>query len=327
MHQMVSPHLRIIFEEIHMRFSVIIPVYNKACTIMESVQSVLAQTFKDYEIVIVNDGSTDDFGEIERVLEQYESVRIIHQENSGVSVARNTGIKNARGSYICFLDADDLYIENHLEILNNVIERYPEKSYFATSHCTLYPDGRRWSSNSIIRNYDEAFVCKNLFKLLNQRGDAVINTNSMCISKSIIEQNDFYFEPHEKIGEDTDMWFRIALKYSIVIVKAETTVYQREYSTATAKSSNTLNWVFARRIECIKQSDAPRNVKKEAVKLIDRYKMTCIRDLLYVGDKLAARKIVRELKYKTVKYFITVVLCMIPLKMSRYIIKRLKGIK
>ncbi|MBR4881344.1 MAG: glycosyltransferase, partial [Clostridia bacterium] len=91
-----------------MKFSVIIPVYNKADTISASIDSVISQTEKDFELIIVDDGSSDN---IDEVLSKYKNIHVITQENGGVSVARNSGIMAAQGDYICFLDADDLWTE------------------------------------------------------------------------------------------------------------------------------------------------------------------------------------------------------------------------
>ena len=116
-----------------MKFSVIIPVYNKANTIRAAVESVLAQTFSDFEIVIVDDGSHDT---PEKVLADLmdKQLHLIHQENGGVSVARNTGIRAAKGDYLCFLDADDLWLPNHLEEMSILIDQFPTADMFVTSH-------------------------------------------------------------------------------------------------------------------------------------------------------------------------------------------------
>src|SRR5690554_5521626 len=95
-------------------FSVVIPLYNKELSISNTIQSVLDQTFQNFEIVIVNDGSTDNsVKEVEKFDDK--RIRLIHQENQGVSAARNRGIKEARYEWIAFLDGDDLWEKEHLE--------------------------------------------------------------------------------------------------------------------------------------------------------------------------------------------------------------------
>ena len=106
-------------------FSVIIPVYNGEKFIENAINSVFSQTYSDFELIIVNDGSRDNTA---AVLEKYadnSKITVIPQKNGGVSVARNNGISNARGSHLVFLDADDVWEPYHLETMANLIEKYP----------------------------------------------------------------------------------------------------------------------------------------------------------------------------------------------------------
>src|SRR5690606_12651401 len=95
-------------------FSIVIPLYNKAKSLRGTIQSVLNQTFHDFEVLVVNDGSTD---ESVAILQEFtdQRIRLISQRNQGVSAARNTGIKNATFDWIAFLDGDDVWKEDHLE--------------------------------------------------------------------------------------------------------------------------------------------------------------------------------------------------------------------
>ena len=120
-------------------FSIIIPLYNKERYVENAIKSILKQTITDYEIIIVNDGSTDSSKEI---ISKYVSdkIRIIdHQKNKGLSAARNTGIKNATSDYVTFLDADDLWKPNFLQTIKNLISSYPEAHIFATNYDEVYP--------------------------------------------------------------------------------------------------------------------------------------------------------------------------------------------
>ncbi len=104
--------------------SVIIPVYNVEEYLRECVDSVLNQTFRDFEVILVNDGSTDSSGEIcDEYVEKDERVTVIHQKNGGLSVARNTGLSEANGKYVYFLDSDDYISGNALEILLNIAKK------------------------------------------------------------------------------------------------------------------------------------------------------------------------------------------------------------
>lgn len=113
--------------------SVVIPLYNKEKQIAKTLQTVLNQTYQDFEIVIVNDGSTD--GSVDEVKKFLNPrIRLINQKNGGVSAARNRGIEEAKGEYIAFLDADDLWDIDHLEVLYQLILAYPKNGAYATAY-------------------------------------------------------------------------------------------------------------------------------------------------------------------------------------------------
>ena len=104
-----------------MKFSVVIPLYNKEHYIEKTIQSVLDQTCTDYEVIVVDDGSKDNSLALARKFES-DRVRVIPQEDQGVSVTRNTGILNANGEFICFLDADDEWRPDYLDTINGLSE-------------------------------------------------------------------------------------------------------------------------------------------------------------------------------------------------------------
>src|SRR5438874_5127 len=122
-------------------FSVIIPTYNRASFVTKAVDSVLRQTFTDYEIIVVDDGSTDT---TTQALEQYgRAITIIHQLNNGVSAARNAGIRRATGRWIAFLDSDDEWKENYLARQSEHIRCNPNVIAFITNAINIDDDGGR----------------------------------------------------------------------------------------------------------------------------------------------------------------------------------------
>ena len=305
-----------------MRFSVIIPVYNKAETIKDSLSSILSQSFGDYEIIVVDDGSTD---ALDDAIEQFSGINLVRQENSGVSVARNTGILAASGEYVCFLDADDTWLNSHLETLSDMIEKFPDKNYYVTSHRTVFPDGKTVESSKCLKDIvPNEFIIPNLFEYLNNYSDGLVHTNSICVKRSALLNHKLFFEPNEKIGEDTDMWYRIALKEEIAFSKNVTTVYRREYSTATRISSNTQDWIFARRLPDILDSkEIPDDVKRECILLIDRYNLTCCRELNANGSGHEARNKLKQIHIKRGRrYILTYILCHLPSRICRIILNR-----
>lgn len=113
--------------------SVIIPLYNKERYIERAIRSVLSQSFGQFEIVIIDDGSTDNSVSVVKSI-GHPSIRLIRQDNGGVSAARNRGIAEARFDYVAFLDADDEWKENHLQVIAGLLKKYPDCDVFGTSY-------------------------------------------------------------------------------------------------------------------------------------------------------------------------------------------------
>ena len=196
------------------KVSVIIPTYNCARYICEAVDSVLAQTFTDLEVIVVDDGSTDDTKE--RLDAYRDCIRYIHQENQERSAARNTGIRNATGEYLAFLDADDLWLPHKLELQVPVFEQAPEVGLV---YCWAYyidASGQRIHrrGENVLRSFEAG---GNVFETL--LFDCVITAggSSAVIRQDCIRQVGFFDEALTHV-EDWDMWLRIAARYSVAVV-------------------------------------------------------------------------------------------------------------
>lgn len=303
-----------------MRFSVVIPVYNKADTILETVRSVLAQSCEDREIVIVDDGSSD---ALETMLEPvHGQIRLIRQQNAGVSAARNRGIQESRGEYVCFLDADDLWLPDHLTTLSSAIDARPETRFLSTMYRTTYPDGTMRSKLALLQKKPEQIWIENYFEFVLKYSTTFIHTDTMCIHRSILKNQ--RFEVGERIGEDTDLWYRIAAYYPLLLIQRETAIYRRELSTATAGGTNNLQWAFARRETQLTQDPAISKDKQRCIHLLlDRWRCTCCRQMLLRGDRASAWRYLRDVKYPLQKrYVFCAFLCVLPEPMQKRLIKR-----
>lgn len=187
-----------------MKISVIIPLYNKEHFVAKTLESVLSQTYQDFEVIIIDDGSTDHSVE---VVSSYDDsrIKIIKQPNRGVSSARNHGIQIAKGEYITFLDADDKWKPNYLETMFKLTKDYPDYSVFCSAHDGRYihslPDGV-----SIIKDH-----CKFPF---------IFWTGCMFIKKSVFKEIGGFREGIQ-LGEDRDMWLRIACKHLTIYLNQE----------------------------------------------------------------------------------------------------------
>lgn len=212
-----------------MRISVIIPAYNAAGSIRRAIDSVLAQTYPAQEIVVVNDGSTDNTAE---VLKQYQNqIRVIEQSNAGVSAARNTGIQAASGDWIAFLDADDQWLPDKLHLQSALVMRNPELSWVSGdfNYCDCSDGHHRRNSipNSNQPAVDQALGDRECFEdfftafLLRAYG----HTDTMLIRKeSLIKAG--LFIPGQQMIEDEDLWFRLAyLGLKVGFVRQPLAVY------------------------------------------------------------------------------------------------------
>lgn len=191
--------------------SVVIPLYNKEQSITATIQSVLAQTYTDYEIVIVDDGSTDNSLRVvqERVSElENERVRIIHQENAGVSAARNKGILEARGEYIAFLDADDLWTPNYLTTLAALITDFPNAGLYSLGYVEIRGDQSSMSDRNDIP-VQRGWV-DHPWKM--RKG---LWTGSVTASRDRLLKLGM-FDTRMTHGEDLDMWWRLILDGGLV---------------------------------------------------------------------------------------------------------------
>jgi glycosyltransferase involved in cell wall biosynthesis len=192
--------------------SVVIPLYNKARYVKRALDSVLAQTHQDFEVVVVNDGSTDGS---EKVVRQYRGarIRLVSQENAGEGAARNRGIAEARADLIAFLDADDEWLPEHLIAISRLAQGYPECGAFCTNHWTIGTDGKRRPSTFtfVSRNSPDG-VLRDYFK--HALTGFPVNSSKVAVPRRAFDECGLFPEGEQE-GGDLDMWCRIALKYPI----------------------------------------------------------------------------------------------------------------
>jgi len=204
--------------------SVVIPLYNKEYNIEKTIRSVLAQTFQDFELIIINDGSTDtSLKKVEALNDQRISVFTI--KNQGVSSARNYGVSKVQTDYIAFLDADDIWLTNHLENLNQLIEKFPdcglycaayEKQYKSVTTPAVYkniPKVNGWMG--IVADYFASSI-----------NNSIAWTSATLVPKTVLETlNGFDEAITLGAGEDTDLWIRVALQYPVAFCNSVTAIH------------------------------------------------------------------------------------------------------
>jgi glycosyltransferase involved in cell wall biosynthesis len=195
------------------KVSVIIPTYNRARLIAEAIRSVLDQTYQDFEIIVIDDGSTDNTRE---VVGSFKDPRIkyIYQENRGVCIARNNGIKNSNGDYIIFLDSDDMLLKNAITIEASILDSFPN---VALSYGQLFAIDEKERVIVLSKPkhrrpgvYQGTKEILNFLRYSNNIGTSI----TMVRRSSIIDVG--LFDPAFSSGsEDFELWVRIAKKYAV----------------------------------------------------------------------------------------------------------------
>lgn len=219
-------------------FSVVIPLYNKAAYFEKAINSVLTQTYSELEVIIVNDGSTDDsFAQLSVIScqlsvedpESFKKIRIIDQTNQGVSVARNNGVKLAKYDYIAFLDADDWWEPTYLEEMKGLIEKFPEAGLYGSSYYKV-KQGKFIPANiGVESGFSNGLInyCRVYAKTMYQP----IWTGAAVIRKSVYESENG-FNPTLKLGEDFDLWLRVAMKCPVALLNKPLAYYNQDVEQA-----------------------------------------------------------------------------------------------
>jgi len=206
------------------RVSVVIPTYNRAGFIVETIRSVLAQTFDDFEVIVVDDGSTDNTRE---VVESFKNHRIlyIYQTNAGVSAARNTGIKASSGTYIAFVDSDDVLLENALELSVTVLEKSQQvafsygKAYLMDDKQHIFGSRQQREKGSYIREGREE-IKKAIIK-----GNH-IPTSTIVVRRKHLEEVGHFNTFFKNGSEDFDLWVRLATSHAVAYIAKPLIIYR-----------------------------------------------------------------------------------------------------
>jgi glycosyltransferase involved in cell wall biosynthesis len=204
-------------------FSVVIPLYNKAPHIADTLRSVLAQTYPPAEIIVVDDGSTDG-GAV--IVEGFAAagVVLIRQQNAGVSAARNLGVRRARCDHVAFLDADDSWRPQHLAALRDLISAYPGMGFYSTLYA-IRMNGRIFKPHSA---YGEAFsgIVDDFFSKMAVGLSLVIPSTAAVSKQALLEAGGF--PDQVKRGEDLVVWFKLASAAGMAHAAKITAIYNRD---------------------------------------------------------------------------------------------------
>lgn len=306
------------------KFSVIIPLYNKEHHIKNTIQSVLQQSFNDFELLIINDGSTD--SSVPKVKEFTDSrIRLEHQENKGVSVARNNGIQLAKGTYICFLDADDFWYPNFLETFNKLITKYSDCYVFSAA----FEVETKW--NTFVSRYSITDTKEDL--IVNffdaSKKETVLWTSCAVFHKSVFD-NVGMFDATIKIAQDTDLWIRIGLHYPIAFTWNVLAIYKYDEHSLSKRTDNSADRLNFKKFEEVEKT----NPKLKAYLDTNRYFMAMhskmnnndleyklLRNQIYLASLPFRRQIFLYTPKSIIKILLKVQQLAVKLRLSRSIFK------
>ena len=295
--------------------SVVVPLYNKKKSVLETMKAALNQTFNNYEIIVVDDGSTDHSAELVETIKN-EKLKIYRKENTGVSDTRNFGITKAQGDYIAFLDADDLWDNLYLERLHMMIESAPECGMFVQNYQTVRFDDLPLKLNSpedhieVYKNWEEVF------------SEMPLVTPAIAVNKKKFIDSGC-FDTSLSIGEDLEAWLRISLQYPVCYLN-ETHVlvvlFSKEYHSRIVPKDYTKHYTY----KLVTQKEKYLNLKDNIFvhKLINRAIFYAYQNFSWDKNYKAAHFLKRNLKFNLlsrkdkIKYILFNIGCL------KYFVKR-----
>ena len=291
--------------------SVVIPLYNKEKQIAHTLKSVLNQTFQDFEIVIVDDGSTD--GSVAEVEKYSDSrIRLVHQQNAGVSAARNRGIEEATGELIAFLDADDEWKPEYLATQNHLYQKYPDCRVYACNYEFRDLDGKMMqtiihklpftSEDGILSNYFEVASCSH----------PPLWTSAVMVKKQAIQAIGG-FPVGIRSGEDLLTWARLAVNEKIAYSRSVQARFlmNREDKHVPKRTPDKCDYVGLSLIELYNQNRREMYLKKYISCYYKGRSLHAIEcSIISEGIKSAFRAI--RYNCRSIKNYLLLLICMFP---------------
>lgn len=274
--------------------SVVIPLYNKKTTVARAVRSVLDGVVLPAEIIIVDDGSTDGSA---KALEEIRSplLRVIRQQNKGAAAARNTGIREARGEFIAFLDADDVWLPDFLQTVLALKEKFPGAGIYGTAYAVSQGDRIIPITSPDVPECPWEGVLGNLFKLfLNQ---TPFNSDTVLIPRTVFDEIGFFMEG-ETIGEDVQMWLNISLRHPVVFTTKICSRYHTDAPNRAYVSSKALRAAgYARWLDETAETADPE-LRPSIQTLREKVELGRLASLVGAGELRNARAVYRTFPFR-----------------------------
>jgi glycosyltransferase involved in cell wall biosynthesis len=273
-----------------MKFSVVIPLYNKEPYIGFTLQSVLAQSFADFEVLVVDDGSSDAGPHIVASMAQADPrVRLVQQPNGGVSAARNAGIAAARGEWVAFLDADDWWHPEYLATQAAAMAAMPDVEVVAT-HLRRLPDAKPWLPMPWPAMPQAAAVQRITDLPARWMQGIPFFTSSVAVKRVRLLAMQSCFAVGESQGEDLDLWFRLGEQGDIALTPLPLVAYRTEAAGSLTKAhhSNTLAPYLLRMELRAAEAGAVSARHVAAAGYVAQQRLTLARNALVAGQRMQA---------------------------------------
>ena len=277
------------------KISVIIPLFNKGFIISETLQSVLNQTFTNFEIIIVNDGSTDNgFKIVSQFLDN--RIKLLQQENKGAAATRNLGIEKASGELIAFLDADDYWFPNHLEELFKLYTDFPNCGMYGSRYLMKISGNKtiKTTYSSSVTN-DFRGILPDFFKA--SKAYRVGLTSAIAIPKKVL-QNNFLFNIAISSGQDLELYTKIAIEKPVAITNLFTVEYNFSLDNQLSKTP-----ISKKRLINFEQFQSAEKHHESLKNFLDFYRLEYALQFRIAGDleksKFYLKDITSEIPFKT----------------------------
>jgi glycosyltransferase involved in cell wall biosynthesis len=299
------------------KVTVVVPAYNKKDTINRCIDSILNQTFQDFEIIVIfQPAENENLDDMTAIIEDYHDprIKIIAQVKRGVSIARNRGVEMANAELIAFLDADDEWTINFLDLINSLVEKFPKAGAYATAF--------QYIKNHDIVNLSNPIV-KNKFKGPIDYFETAINGPLFCSSSIVFKKDALLktggFDTKMWFGEDNDLWARTALKFDIAFDSSVGTYY---YLGIPGQATTQLRPIVHHFVDYVNLNLSNPSVNNDKVLTYTNYRL-----LIFVmidianGFPIEARSLLR--RRPSNRYFLKIIYCyllsMIPPKIIKLI--------
>lgn len=305
------------------KISAIIPLYDKQDYVEEAVRSVLKSDFPIHEVIVVDDGSTDDGPRRVMAIDD-PRVRLIAQENRGVAAARNRGIEAATGEYIAFLDADDCWTPEYLPAIADLIARFPECGMYATHFYYFRDDGFREVPQ--LRGIKDLRRPQRIDRFFEIRSRNILFcTCSVVVAAAILRDFGIRFPEGEQLGEDHDVWYQIAERWPIGYLALPLVGYRRAVSgSLTSSHPGELLPHIQRLAKRYRSKAIPEQHRKGVARLLSANRLGLASILLLRGQRKRAVKLIYDVScLRTPRFWFRLFLAAhMPARLGRHLIPR-----